>query len=182
MGTLLGSGEQPFFDSIALEVLKLAGTASPILWKFSNTGNAKPNTISEVSGLVDFLYEEPKIPQGLPRSSKLKLYSPFQVLCFFERPNHTMDAQDNGLVDRTEGKFWFSRADLEARKVPVNQYGYHVHPGDVVELWSKVTNKYWYFEVISVERDGFEHDSEVWTHYECEAIRNESFSPERKLG
>jgi hypothetical protein len=182
MGSLLNSAEQKFFDNVALEVLTLAGTPSPILYKFSKTGYATASNITSVSGLIDCLYEEPRIPTRLPSGSKLQRYTPYQVLCYFERPTHVIDAQDNGLVERTEGKFWFSRLDLENKKVPLNEHGYHVQPGDVIELWSKITNKYWYFDIITAERDGFEHDSEVWTHYECEAVRNESFSPERKIG
>jgi hypothetical protein len=181
VGTLLNSAEQKFFDSVSIEVLTLAGTHTPILWKFSKTGNATASNIMSVSGLIDCLYEEPRIPSSLPANSKLKVYTPYTVLCFFERPTHVFDAQDTGLNERTEGKFWLSRLDLENKKVPLNEVGYHVQPGDVIEIWSKVQNKPWYFEFISVERDGFEHDSEVWTHYEIDAVRNESFTPERKI-
>lgn len=182
MGTLLSSNEQKFFDSIAVEVAVLAGTSTPILWKFSHSGGATASNVSSVSGLVDCLYEEPRVPSTLPDGSKLMLYKPYKVLCFFERPSQVIDARDEGLVERTEGKFWLIRKDLEDKRVPLNEHGYHVQAGDVIELWSKFSQKKWYFEVISVDRDGFEHDSEVWTHYECDAVRNESFSPERKIG
>jgi len=182
MGTLLNSGEQRLFDSIAIEVLTLAGTHSPVLWKFSKTGNpATADSSSGVSGLVDCLYEEPRIPNTLDPKSKLKLYTPYKVLCFFERPATVVDARDEGLQERSEGKFWFSRRNLEDLKIPTNHLGEHVAVGDVIQLWSQVKNRSWYFEFINVERDGFEHDAEVWTHYECEGVRNDSFAPERKI-
>lgn len=181
MGSLLNSKEQRLFDSIALEVLTLAGTPTPVLWKFSKTGFATAGELSSVSGMIDCLYEEPRVPSLLPSTSKLEMYKPYNVLCYFERPNSIVETSEQGLVDRTEVKFWFSRLDLENKKVPTSGKGEHVDVGDVVQLWSSYTKKTWYFEVINVERDGFEHDSEVWTHYECSAIRNESFSPERKV-
>jgi len=188
MGTLLNSTEQTFFDQTAIEVLTLAGTDSPVLWKFNKTGGATAATIDGVSGLIDCLYSEPRIPsqageKGTP-SAKLLLYTPFNVLCFFERPQFINNATEMGLQQRSEGKVWFSRKDLETAKVPLNSLGYHLDAGDIVELWSKSPSPSkvpWYFEIINVERDGFEHDSMFWTHYECEVVRNESFSPERKL-
>lgn len=180
MGTLLNSNEQRLFDSVALEILTLAGTHSPVLWKFSKTGGATASNIMSVSGLIDCLYEEPRMPSSLPANSKLKLYTPYNVLCYFERPTDTYDATDSGLAERREGKIWLSRLNLENVKVPLNEHLNHVQPGDVIQLWSK-TKKSWYFDLITAERDGFENDSEVWTHYECEIVRNESFDPERKI-
>lgn len=185
MGSLLNSKEQTFFDQTSIEVLTLAGTDTPVLWKFNKTGGATAATIDGVSGLIDCLYEEPRIPsqagvKGTP-SAKLFLYTPYNVLCFFERPQFINNATEMGLQQRSEGKMWFSRKNLESVNVPLNSLGYHLDAGDIIELWSKTAKIPWYFEMINVERDGFEHDSSIWTHYECEVVRNESFSPERKL-
>lgn len=169
---------------MALEVLTLAGTPTPILWKFSKTGNPATSSQGGVSGLVDCLYEEPRIPSTLtPAQIKagLSLYTPYSVLCYFERPQFVIDTTDNGLSERTEGKFWLSRKNLENVGVPTNSIGYHVWAGDIIEIWQSYKKISWYFEVINAERDGFEHDSQVWTHYEITAVRNENFTPEQKI-
>lgn len=172
MGTLLNGKEQKFFDSVAVEVLTLAGTDGTILWKFS----AFPAGVDPELA-VDCLYEEP-IPIYYDDTG-VKHYRGYKVLMHFEEPTSSNDATDNGLVIRNDSVFWFARKDLENKKVPIDEQGEHISVGDIVQFFSK--GKTWYFEFTNVERSGFEHDSEVWTHYRAEGIRNISFKPEQKI-
>jgi hypothetical protein len=98
----------------------------------------------------------------------------------FEKPDRIEEVGDNGLTTRLDGKMFVSRKNLEELKIPKDSFGYHISVGDIIQLFSKSTNT-WYFEVINVDRDGFEHDSEVWTQYELGVARNQSFTPEKKL-
>lgn len=177
MGTLLNSAEHVFFDNVALEVLRLAGTPDPILWKFYKI--LPPSLLSSVSGQIDCIYEDP--------GNGSKHYIPFgtatgnPVLCYFEKPDALTDVNDNGLVQRFEGRIWFSRKNLENLKVPLDDDANHMSPGDIIQLWSKNKVRSWYFEVIRAEREGFENDSDVFTHYACDVVRNDNFIPERKI-
>ena len=166
MGKLLNSKEKAFFDKINFELMALAGHDYVVLWKFSPVLKKNPSNPS-----IDCLYEEPAVNS--------RHYTSYSVMGFFEQPDSQTDVGDNGLIERVEGRFWFNRKDLEQRKVPVDEHGDHINPGDIIQIFPK--GQEWYFEVVNANRDGFEHDSEVWTQYSCDVVRNESFSPERKL-
>lgn len=173
MGTLLNSSEYRLFDSINEEIMRLAGSPNPVLWKFFKI---LPSTsVSGIPSQIDCLYGEP----AYTVSGASKHYMPYPVMCFYEQPDKTVDATDDGLNSRTEGRVYFSRKNLEDAKVPVDNRYYHIGIGDIIQLWGK-EKKTWYFEIVSVNRDGFEHDSSVWTQYVCDIVRNESFTPEQK--
>lgn len=168
MGTLLNGREKILFDQTALEVMTLAGTESPVLWKWvERVGRAA------VSGLFDCLYEEP--------AEGSKHYAPFKVLCYFEGKDRSTDVSDDGLVARTDGRITFVRKNLEDAKVPMDEEANHIAEGDIIQLWSGNKLRTWYFEVISVNRDGWQNDSDNFTLYVCDVARNESFTPERKI-
>lgn len=173
MGTLLNGSEQKFFDNVALEVLTLAGTPDPVLWKFFSVLPSTP--ISSVSGQIDCIYSDPV------SGSKHYLAYSKGLMCYFEKPDSLFDATDQGLTEKNEGRMWLARKNLEALKVPLDVEGDHVTAGDIIQLWSKNKIRTWYFEVVQVEREGFENDSDVFTHYACNVVRNHNFKPERKI-
>jgi hypothetical protein len=181
MGILLNSREHRFFDQIGLEVLRLAGTPDPVLWKFYKI--LPVSVDSSVFGQIDCLYKEP-YPESqhyLTFGNAAHPHHP-HLLCFFEKPDTLTDVNDGGgLVERFEGKMWFSRRNLEDLKVPLDTDQNHITPGDILQLWARNKLRTWYFETIRVERDGWEHDSDVFTHYNCDMVRNDSFDPERKI-
>lgn len=167
MGTLLGGIEKPLFDNIALEVVTLAGTDSPILWKFAErVGNA-------VSGYIDCLYEEPGFGS--------KHYIPFRVLCYFEAKDRTTEVGDDGMVGSTAGRITFVRKNLETARVPMDENANHISEGDIIQLWSQNRLRTWYFDIINVNRDGWQNDSDNYTLYVADVVRNDSFIPERKI-
>lgn len=165
MGILLNDSEAAWFDNTALEITTLAGVDNTVLWHFV----AFP--VGSVSGTVDCLYSEPQ-----PGS---KHYFPFKVLGWFEAPTMTQEASELGLDIYSEGRFYFVRKDLENNKVPPDDLGNHVSPGDIVQIFRK--GKFWYFDLKNIERTGWANDSQVWTHYVCDMIRREDFNPERNI-
>ncbi len=169
MGILLDGSEHALFDGIAEEVMTLAGTNCPVLWKLSQ------KIISSVSGATDCLYEEPVAGQ--------KLYVPYRnILCFYEAKNKNSDVGDEGLIERVEGVVHFVRADLEKHKVPLDpQNKDHVVEGDIIQLWANNKLRTWYFKIVQVNRDGWQNDSDVFTHYSCDVVRNLSFTPEEQI-
>lgn len=167
MGTLLGGGEKTWFDSVAVEVLRLAGVDNCVLYHFMAH-------IDGVSGIVDCLYGEPV--QG---SGAAKHYFPFKVLGYFEAPTRITDATEQGLVQVYDGRMYFSRKDLENAKVPPDAQGDRVIVGDIVQIFK--AGRFWYFEFKNVERTGWVTDSQEYTHYVCDIIRTDDFVPERKL-
>jgi hypothetical protein len=169
VGRLLNGSERRLFDSIAMDVLRLAGADQTVLWKFVRN---PAKTINQVSGFIDCLYEEP--------INASKHYFPYKIMCYFDQPDRATEATDDGRQQRSEGRAWVSRKDLEEKKVPLDETGNHMASGDIIQLFSK-SGKTWYFEVMSVNRDGFENDSDVWTHYVLDLVRNDSFIPERKI-
>lgn len=164
MGTLLGGREKFLFDRRNIEVLRLAGTQKTILWAF---------TSHSVSGDADCLYEEPI--QGSQH------YFPFKVLCWFEQPSQSAESTEEGRSNVVDGIVYFSRKDLENRKVPLDAENHHVRVGDIVQLFSHDKVRTWYLQVKNVERDGFVNDSEFWTQYKCEVIKYDQFEPERLI-
>lgn len=167
MGTLLTGIERSLFDNISLEVMTLAGTDSPILWKFAErVGNA-------VSGYADCLYEEPV--------SGSKHYIPFKVLCYFEAKDRSIEVGDDGLVGSTAGRITFVRKNLENARVPLDENANHISEGDIIQLWSQNRLRTWYFDIINVNRDGWQNDSDNFTQYVADVVRNDSFTPERKI-
>lgn len=164
MGLLLNGSEKKLFDQCSYEILRLAGADDPILWKFyKHAANVTD---------IECIYEEPV--------ANSKHYKAYKVMCHFEEPEAINNATDDGIERRIESRIWFVRKDLEIAKVPTDSTGDHVAPGDVVQLFSK-SKKTWYFELTNATRTLFEHNSDVWTHYVCDAVRNDSFTPERKI-
>lgn len=174
MGTILNGREQKLFDNISVELLKIAGTDGSILWKFIEFPSGTDPELA-----VDCLYEEPVPTYYSTDASKVKHYKQFKVLMHFEEPTTQVDAGDAGLIERNEATFWFARKDLENQKVPLNSNGDHIGVGDIIQFFSK--GKTWYFEFVNTERTGFENDSDVWTHYRADGVRNLSFKPEQKI-
>lgn len=167
MGILLNGHEKNLFDSVALEILNLAGTESPILWKFAEkVGRA-------VSGFSDCLYEEP--------IDGSKHYVPFRVLCYYEAKDRNTEVTDDGLVQTTAGRITFVRRNLEEARVPMDENANHISEGDIIQLWSQNRLRSWYFEITNVNRDGWQLDSDVFTLYVADVVRNDSFTPERKI-
>lgn len=167
MGTLLTDKEKALFDSINVEILKLAGAEDKdsgpvILWSF---------TPPIQTGAKDPLYVEPN-----PRA----IYAPFKVKASFEIPIRDFSATDEGIDIRTSNTVWFSRKDLEDSGLPLDDQGDLVKIGDIFELFSQ--GKKIYFELRVVNRHGFVNDSQVFTQYQCEFVRNDDFIPERKIG
>lgn len=163
MGSLLGSREQFLFDSISQEVMRLAGVDHCILWKFF--GN-KPGQKE-----VDQLYEEPK--EGTLH------YEPYKVLGFFQEPTQVQDATETGRTDITDGKFYFARRDLEDRNIPRDDNGDRIQVGDIVQIARAGRPRF--FEIKNREETGWMNDSQVFTHYVCDVVRSEDFTPERKI-
>lgn len=168
MGLLLNNKERNLFDSIAVEVMLLSGTEDPVLWKFYERVPG-----AAVIGQVDCLYEEPV--------SGSKHYVPYQVMCFYEEKEQTQDVSDDGIVDTSTGKVHFVRKNLIDKKVPEDETGNHVNPGDIIQLWSKNKRYTWYFDIINVVRTGWQLDADNWVSYACDVTRNESFTPEKKI-
>ena len=168
MGSLLNGAEKGLFDSIALEVMALAGTDSPILWKFMERVGSTP-----AANAIDCLYQEPV--------DGSKHYVPFRVLCYFEGKDRSTEVSDEGLVGLTAGSVTFVRKNLESAKVPLDDQANHLSEGDVIQLWSQNKLRTWYFEITNVNRDGWQNDSDNFTLYVCDVIRNDSFTPERKI-
>lgn len=164
MGLLLNGSEKKLFDQCSYEVLRLAGADDPILWRFFEHAPGVTD--------IDCIYKEPA-----PNS---KHYKPFKVMCHFEEPDTVTQVGDDGKERRVEGRIWFVRLDLENAKVPIDSVGDYVNAGDIVQLFSK-SKKTWYFELINATRTLFEHNSDVWTHYVCDVVRNDSFIPEKKV-
>lgn len=168
MGTLLDGSEFRLFDGIAEEVMRLAGTSCPVLWKLSE------KIVSSVSGVTDCLYEEPVAGK--------KIYIPYRdILCFFDAKEKNSDVGDEGLIERFEGRVFFVRADLEKHKVPLNDNKDHISEGDIIQLWANNKLRTWYFKIVQVNRDGWQNDSDVFTHYSCDVVRNVSFTPEEQI-
>lgn len=169
MGTLLNGAEKTFFDAISVEVLRLAGVDNCILWKFT----AFPVINGSVSGSVDCLYGEPTI------GTNPLHYKKFNVLALFQEPSHVTDALDTGELLKIEGRIYFARKNLEVAKVPANTFGDLVEPGDIVQIFLK--GRFWYFDLANVERTGWVTDSQEYTHYVADMVRNSDFLPEQKL-
>lgn len=168
MGTLLNGSERILFDGVAQEVMRLVQTNDPILWKFVSAVGC-----ASVSGTTDCLYEEP--------IQNSKHYIPYKVPCFFESKVKSDDVDEAGLVQRVDGTIHFVQQDLVLAKVPLDEQKNHLSSGDIIQLWSKNKVRTWYFEIVSVNREGWQNDSDNFTHYVCDVIRNESFTPERKI-
>lgn len=167
MGKLLNGLDSPLFDTIAMEVMALAGTDSPILWKFAErVGNA-------VSGFSDCLYEEP--------IDGSKHYIPYRVMCYFEAKDRSTEVGDDGLVGSTAGRITFVRKNCEIARIPMDENANHISEGDIIQLWSNNKLRTWYFEITNVNRDGWQHDSDNFTLYVTDVVRNDSFTPERKI-
>lgn len=164
MGFLLNGSERAWFDSVAIEVLKLAGVDNCVLWKFA--------TNNSVSGSTDCIYEEPVVGS--------KHYTSFPCLGSFEAPTQTQEATEMGLNAFSEGRMYFSKKNLEDLKVPADPVlGDRVVAGDVVQLFR--TGRFWYFDLKNVERTGWINDSQEFTHWVADMVRNEDFTPERKI-
>jgi hypothetical protein len=174
MGSLLNGKERAFFDSVNQEIVRLAGTDDPVLWKFYKSLPASLATVAN----SDCLYEEPVA--GSKNYISYKGTPTVPLLVSFEQPTRTEEAGDNGLVTRFESRITIPRSNLEQLKIPVDDLSNHIGVGDIIQVWSKSKHS-WYFEVINVERDGFENDSDVWTQYSLECVRNENFVPEKKI-
>lgn len=186
MGLLLNDREQRLFDNLNVEMLCLAGAEDVILWHFTRTaliGDTVEDGVVDHSR-IDCLYAEPisagAVNPGTGTIPTGKNYFPYKVLAYFEKPTKTAEGTSEGLDITLGNRIWFSRSNLEANKVPLDEDGNRVKEGDIFELFSNGLS--WFFELKVVERDGFIHDSETWTQYSCEYIRNRSFIPERKVG
>jgi len=167
MGSLLGKREKLLFDSRNLEVLRLAGAEPITLWHF-----VKYPKVGSVSGFVDCLYGEP-----LPDT---KHYLPYKVLGWFEQPSQLIEGMDEGYQNTDDFIVYFSRKDLENKKVPINPVSFeHISVGDIIQIFKGGIE--FYLEVRNVEKDGWINDSDVWTQYRCDTIQNSSFSPALKL-
>lgn len=155
------------FDDRSVEVLRLAGAVPVTLWHF-----VKYPKIGSVSGFVDCVYGEPI--QGT------KHYLPYKVLAYFERPTQLAEGLDDGLVNTDDSIVYFSRRDLENKKVPLDPVSQeHVQVGDIVQFFKG--QREFFLEVRNVEKDGWINDSEWWTQYRCDTVVNSAFVPDNKL-
>lgn len=162
MGLLVNSKEKALFDKVSNEVFRLAGVEECVLWRFK---------IREKNHPIDLLYMEP--------TQDAKHYESFRVLGFFEEPSQAQDATDEGLQGVTELKIYFNRKNLEDARVPLGPDGDFVDVGDIIQIFRR--GKLLFVEAKNVERFGWVNDSQEFTQYMVECVRNDSFIPERKL-
>lgn len=162
MGLLVNAKEKALFDKVSNEVFKLAGVEECILWRFK---------VREKQHPADLLYMEPV--------QDAKHYESYRVLGIFEEPSQTQDATDEGLQGVTEIKIYFNRKNLEDARVPVGYDGDYVDVGDIIQIFRR--GRFLYVEARNVERTGWVNDSQEFTQYVVECVRNDSFIPERKI-
>lgn len=184
MGLLLNGGEKFLFDDRNVEILRLTGVDDCVLWHFIAYPTAEliaalpPDAqayipLDSVSGgVIDCLYDEPM--------SGSKHYAPFKVLGYYEEPTLTDTVADSGSDFVFEGRMWFSRKNLEDAQIPPEPvHNDLVQVGDIAQIFK--AGRYFYFEIRNITRTGWVHDSQEFTQYVCDVVRNDSFVPERKI-
>ena len=185
MGLLLNDREKLLFDQRNIEVLRLAGADDVILWSKAVNPYGVPALLgNSVSGVpaIDCLYGEPNATiASTVIGQQHGYYRGYSVLGLFEEPSVTFDLTLLGGEQIYDSIMWFSRADLESRKIPVDDTRDYVKAGDIVELFSKSKGYSLYIEIINANRTGFIHDAKTWTQYKCECVRSTAIPPESKI-
>lgn len=165
---VLSASEQKLFDSVANEVVAIAGT--DIMYYELDIPNSKR----------DPLYDEP-----VERAWK----GPYALKGYVDAPIGVPESREEGFRTTWECTVWISREAFEAVKAgsPTE--------GDVLQFWD---NTFWnideaaqgeaniprvglYFDVIAVDPDGVLFDNPQFVGFKMTVRRKSEFTPERRI-
>lgn len=162
MGRLRDGYENPLFQHYSTEMVDLFGTDEVILYRFDekmSDDNSDP--------LWDEYSPKPK-------------YRPFKIKAFRTMPES--DSPTNSPQGRnveTTTTVTVARGHLDMAGVPSDVDGVQVRPGDIFLFFEK--GDALYFDVIKSNYRGYVNNTDARTFVECECLRKDKFTAERKL-
>jgi len=158
--------ERELFDGYAQEQVAIAGT------------DVDYYSLSIDKSTRDALYDEPEV---------VKYYGPYRMRGFFEFPDTTPEAREQGLRTEWSTTIWIARTEFERTNAhaPIE--------GDIIQVWDtsffehdavdeeRVPGAGLYLEVIKADHDGHMFDTPTFVGFKLELRRRSEFTPERKL-
>lgn len=157
------------------------------LWMFDHITQENTNAVavdlvlyplSKKKSVIDPLYGE---------AIEFAFDGPFKILGYVEKPLVSIEVKEQGLKLAFPASVWIPRLSLEEIGAPAPT------EADVVGFWEipywineGVTNKAsdtprFFFNVISVEEEGFVFDGPGFTQFKLSVNRNTEFVPERRV-
>lgn len=152
MGTLINDCDQCFFDSVAQEVIKLAGTTA-IIYQFEEVESSRDALWDEE---IETVYK--KNSEGNPG---------IECPVFFKAPDKSgLTGEEGYRLDRTS-ELHVAWRDLESRGLR------RLRPGDIVKVWDM------YFDVIeSHATEGYINDTPTKSTIVFDVTRRTKGPPE----
>lgn len=162
----LDESGSPIFDSVAVEYTAACGTPVELF------------SMDRKKTIVDALYGE---------AVSYAWLGPFKLFAYVPKPAVGPEIRQEGLKESFPLEVVIPRRGLEEAGAPVPAVN------DVIGFWQL---PYWqgagtlpaatsiaryYFDVTTVDEDGFLFDTGMFTHFRLTVARNTSFTPERKV-
>lgn len=161
MGRLRGGEDAAYFRSINEEVIDLFGNEDGVLHRFNAEGSC-PNQ--------DPVWDEPTTKPN---------YEPFNLPFLIQDWNTPIQVDELGAETIYEATIYISRAHLDRVAVPKDSTGEQIRPGDKFECWHQGDRLY--YDIITVNRDGFVNDSDCWSQYVLTCRRTTKYVSEKDI-
>ena len=154
MGCLLGDGDKCLFDSVAQEVIKLAGV---------NESDAIIFQLNEEESLVHPLYAEPMQTEYAKNDQ-----GTYGVKCplYFENPDKSPLAGEEGYRVDKISKVWIADKDLKDRGLR------NMRIGDIIYVWGL------YWDVTNFHKEGIPNDAPTTSMWMIDVVRRTKAPPE----